>query len=342
MKFDKIIQRLTVFVALCAVPCANAIPLPYWAPGKMYTKTISADEIKFEKIEADGWEGDNLVFSGQMAYTTQRTGYQKAQINFQNAELLRLEVQPTFKNPENIPWWKFWKDKSITPTKTDIGMILGTTAFNEDTRKEFNDKSFYLTWDSDDVRGGRIWTDENSQHDAPRNVTDFLGTELKFSYQSLMAFRPNGAKDWKIDADLLTGLVPQNMLKGGKFEGEVWVREINATPTECEEDPELKNHDAKIIILREHEEESPEIDFIFNSDDKKEQRIHVSPRQFSGKIYVNFADELIESASLEIVSAEYSGDMPQIGDFKEKNIKTLRANVSLKFTFTQKSAKTQK
>ena len=338
MKFDKkiLIAGATTLLA-CAV--SDAVPLPYWADGKEYRKELSADLV-FSDLEADRWKSEhNLIFSGITKYTISRCGLKKAEVTFQESDLLRLEMSPTFKQPQSDYW--FWATK-IEP---DIGKMFGTNAFKEETRSLFSTEDakppFCLVWENQkNHKSLNVKKDKNSPESPPKPVVDFLNMDCRFSYQSLTENREREERDWKIDADVLTGLVPQNMVKGGRFEGSLWVRWIDRSPEKIDEDKKLRDYDSKIIILNGHDGDESEVAFYFQSEDEKEQRVHIDSEKICGVFYVDAAEEIIASGKIEINDADYDGDMPQIGDFKEKNIEKLKAKVSLTFTYSQTSTVT--
>lgn len=340
MKFDKKILFAGA-TTLLASAVSDAVPLPYWAGGKVYKKEVSAD-IVFSNLEADRWKSENnLVFSGITKYSISRCGLKKAEVVFQEPDLLRLEMSPTFKQPKNN--YMLW----ATEIEPDIGKMFGTNAFKDETRKLFSTEDgkppFCLFWENQKnhkslyVRKDK----ENCEELPPAPVVDFLNTDCRFSYQSLTENREREERDWKIDADVLTGLVPQNMVKGGRFEGSLWVRWIDRSPEKIDEDKKLRDYDAKIVILDGHDDDESEVTFYFQSEDEKKQGVRIDSEKICGVFYVDAAEEMIASGKIEIKDADYDGDMPQIGDFKEKNIEKLKAKVTLTFTYSQQSAETR-
>ncbi len=341
MKFDKKIL-FSGAMTLLASAVSDAVSLPYWASGKVYNKELLVDLV-FSELEADRWKSENnLVFSGITKYSISRCGLKKAEVSFQEPDLLRLEVSPTFQEPkDDVPWYRW-----VSEIKPDIGKMFGTNAFKEETRSLFSTEDakppFCLVWENQkNHKSLNVKKDKNSPESPPKPVVDFLNMDCRFSYQSLTENREREERDWKIDADVLTGLVPQNMVKGGRFEGSLWVRWIDRSPEKIDEDKKLRDYDSKIIILNGHDGDESEVAFYFQSEDEKEQRVHIDSEKICGVFYVDVAEEMIASGKIEIKDADYDGDMPQIGDFKEKNIEKLKAKVTLTFTYSQQSAETR-
>lgn len=356
-------------LALCVVssPLLFGAPLTPWKPNWDY-QTRMEFSAKFTRIRAGAWDGNDIVYRGNTAFQTLRCDSNSANIAFVSSDLLRLENPPEFrKDIEKRPWydWEYIKDKTRSvvfrgddfiewvETHKDyealklksggLNKILGLDAFTAETAALFaKGLTYCFRWESaSDASGVSVYESCNRSEKAPEPVQDFVKSEVNFSYDGLCEGR-NGKEFWVVDADALSGIVPQHMLYKAKFDGRVLLRWVESTPETQSSDQKLAEYDAKIVIWsRPHGNDSTNLKFLFTSAERKPQEIRLPGDKISGNFYIDKALKIIKEANIKIEDARYSGEMPKIGDFKEE-IKTLSADLEIEFKYEQSASERTK
>ena len=356
-------------LAMCTVssPILFGAPLTPWKPNWDYQKEMGFI-IKFTRVCADSWDGNDIIYTGNTKFHTLRCDSNAANVVFESSDLLRLENPPEFrKDVEERPWWdweyikgKTWsvifrgndlvewvetrKDyESLKLKPGGLNKILGLDAFSAETSAQFaKDFTYCFRWESaTDASSVSVYKSCHSNEKAPEPVQDFVKSEVNFSYEGLCEGR-DGREFWLVDADTLSGIVPQHMLYKAKFDGRILLSWVESTPETQRADQKLVKYDAKIVIWsRPHGDDATNLKFSFTSAEGKPQEIRLPRDKISGNFYIDKALKIIKEANIKIENAEYTGEMPKIGDIKE-NIKRLSANLKIEFNYKQSASEEQK
>ena len=130
------------------------------------------------------------------------------------------------------------------------------------------------------------------------------------------------------------------MLHKAGFKGRVVLHWIDSTPESRKIDSKLEKFDARIVICSRAKigssTESTRLEFFCENKDGKPQTMKIRKEEITGTFYVDRARRIVRYGEVKVRNAEYSGDMPKIGDFAE-DIKKLSAKVSLDFEYTQEA-----
>lgn len=348
-----------------------AAPLPHWDPNLEYQKT-AIFRIEFKNVRAEAWRGNDIAYSGTTQFSVKRIEPRAAEITFKQSDLFRLETSPEFEidRDERGLWekakalgktgwekakalWereggyieevKFERDRDVFILKKDgLNKLVGLDAFSAETTDKFRNQSYCFRWNTENDATGTIYKDAKS--DAALNtddvVSDFVKSEVKFSYESLCEGRKENDEYWLVDGNVLSGLVPQSMLRKAGFKGRVVLHWIDSTPESRKIDSKLEKFDARIVICSRAKigssTESTNLEFFCENKDGKPQTMKIRKDEINGTFYVDRARRIVRYGEVKVRNAEYFGDMPKIGDFAE-DIKKLSAKVSLYFEYTQEA-----
>lgn len=363
MKNLKKIVAVPAFFA-AAVSGLFAAPLPHWDPNLEYQKTANF-RIVFTNVRAEAWRGNDIDYSGTTQFSVKRIEPRAAEITFKQSDLFRLEKSPEFEiDRDERGWWKtrwekvkaWWKGKGeyVEEVKNERGRdvfilkkdglnkLVGLDAFSAETTDAFRNQSYCFRWNTENDATGTVYKDAKS--DAALNtddvVSDFMKSEVKFSYESLCEGRKENDEYWLVDGNVLSGLVPQSMLHKAGFKGRVVLHWIDSTPESRKIDSKLEKFDARIEICSRAKKgsstESTNLEFFCENKDGKPQTMKIRKDEINGTFYVDRARRIVRRGEVRVRGAEYSGDMPKIGDFAE-DIKKLSAKVTLDLEYTQEA-----
>lgn len=348
-----------------------AAPLPHWDPNLEYQKTAKF-RIVFTNVRAETWRGNDIIYSGTTQFSVKRIEPRAAEITFKESDLFRLDTSPEFEiDRDERGWLKTLWEKTktaggairakwngeevlIETTKNERGRdvfilkkdglnkLVGLDAFSAETTNEFRNQSYCFRWNAENDATGTVYKDAKSDAalDTDHVVSDFVKSEVKFSYESLCEGRKENDEYWLVDGNVLSGLVPQSMLHKAGFKGRVVLHWIDSTPESRKIDSKLEKFDARIVICSRAKigssTESTRLEFFCENKDGKPQTMKIRKEEITGTFYVDRARRIVRYGEVKVRNAEYSGDMPKIGDFAE-DIKKLSAKVSLDFEYTQEA-----
>lgn len=362
MNYGKLIKMFAVASCAGLAFPSHAATLQNWDRGVEYTTKMSFT-ADFTDVRAEQWTGTDIHYCGEVSYDISRSEDTEAKLNFIRSALLQVKTPPSFVLPKESKWVPVWWEnlmapKGVTVSSGEVSVLLdedktkeifGLDAFSDDMKKAFAG-TYLLKWTTqrdagsfDVLKNPEPGREGDVPERAPDGVRDFMKCAVNFNYDALCEGRA-GREYWEIDADNLSGMIPQNMLHGARLEGRVCLQWKEIGPEERNADPTLKDSvDARIQIVQRHGNKETKLKLFFEavrkdekaeSEDRKKQRIEIPANGVAGYFLIDKGRRAVRFGKIRLLKAKYSGDMLKIGDVDHAPEK-IDADVKAEFEYTQ-------